>query len=107
MPDLNTAQIKQAIEKAIPIRGWLIKSQAEGKFEVFYVKATTKESYTLSATISYDATSVQVSYKDSQNLDYEKSSDGTETVHRAVNSWLGNLSMDIKSQLVILSVTHK
>lgn len=86
--------LEAAIEVSLAHRHWQIKEHQPGK----YVAEFAERGHTATIAVLYDAQSARIDYVDSQGLMYAKESDG-EVIHRSYNTWVKNLSNDIKVNL--------
>lgn len=91
----TTENVKEAILKALPQRGWIGTEIAPDVIEARFDK---NGKHTLVVDLKYDAATVAMTYKNSVNLDY-KIVDNQQKLHRKANSWMKNLSQDIAAGL--------
>ena len=91
-PDAKT--LEAAIEVSLAHRHWTIKEHQPGR----YLVELTEKGHSATVAVLYDATSARIDYVDSQDLLYEKGSDG-EVIHRSYKTWVKNLANDIKINL--------
>jgi len=93
----SVADVKQAVRKACFNKGYEIRETGAGQIECMYTKPGKKgKNYVLVVSIGYDAKSVRLKYKDSQDLDYDASSG---TAHKTVSNWIRNLEREIRGAL--------
>jgi hypothetical protein len=90
----DTKTLEGAIEMALARRHWSIKEHQPGR----YVAELAEKGHSATVAVMYDAQSARIDYVDSQGLMYAKESDG-EVIHRSYNTWVKNLSNDIKINL--------
>jgi hypothetical protein len=91
---LPAEKMQQAIITGGAARQWEVVSQNPGNTVLKYVKGDNK--HVLVVTVSYTATTFEVTYKDSSNLNYTIKADGTRRIHPRPVGWMKNLSMDIQ-----------
>ena len=100
--ELNDEQMLEGISRGLANRTWLITSNDGGGNLVAQVIVRAR--HTLIVDIAYTDSSYKISYKDSDNLDYNVRRNGRETIHRNANSWMENIQADIAAQLSALCV---
>lgn len=88
--------VKKAIRKALFDKGWDAREIGPGHIQGKHTKTSRDESYTAVVDIKYDSKAVRISYKDSENLNYEKSDN---TIHGTYNKWIKNIERNIRSNL--------
>jgi hypothetical protein len=81
-------------------RGWTLTSNDNQGNLVAQVIVRGK--HTLVVDIAYTTTSYDITYKSSDNLDYQRRRNGSEVIHRNANSWMSNIQNDIAAQLALL-----
>lgn len=86
-----------AIELALTRRGWEISERRPGAVDAFI----NVRSHHAEITVSYDADSFSIDYRDSQGLEY---SDGH--IHRNYNRWISRLDNNIRTSLGSPAVQH-
>ncbi|MDR0762662.1 MAG: hypothetical protein LBF13_06405 [Campylobacteraceae bacterium] len=87
---LTKVQVEKAILQAGNQRGWVMKKIKDGVISAtLYVR-----NHMALVEINYSATSYNITYKNSQNLNY----DGTN-IHKNYNSWIRNLDNSIQINL--------
>ncbi|HZR36150.1 MAG TPA: hypothetical protein VFA75_12290 [Nevskia sp.] len=91
------------VEKAIVVSGaqrsWRVVDKKPGVVVLEYAP----RQFSVTVTVSYDAHSVKIAYKDSQDMEYGQEN-GQPVIHPNYNRWTNNLAHDIESQMSILSV---
>jgi hypothetical protein len=87
---LTKAQVEKAILQAGSQRGWVMKKVKDG---VISATLYARQHMAL-VEITYSAASYNISYKNSQNLDY----DGVN-IHKNYNTWIRNLDNSIQINL--------
>ncbi|MDR2744879.1 MAG: hypothetical protein LBB66_06785 [Desulfovibrio sp.] len=91
---VKKAKIAEAIIQAGQITGWVITPDGEGK-----MTGTLRiRTHTAVVSITYDAMSYHIDYKDSVNLKYK---DGK--IHPYYNGWVRNLDKNISLKLTDLN----
>ena len=73
-------------------RGWIPTNKSHNLIEARLIV----RSHTLVADILYDRKSVNISYKDSDNLNYSEKKNGTKYLHGNANKWLRTLESDLR-----------
>lgn len=86
----SSADIKKAIFRAGTSLGWVLKYKKEGQI----LATLVLRKHVAIVNITYNKKSYSITYKDSQNLDY----DG-KTIHQNYNGWVTNLNKGIQIQL--------
>jgi hypothetical protein len=87
--------VENAIVKGMENRGWLAQKAQPG---VIFGTLNIR-SHQAVVRADYDATSYQIRYVSSVDLDYEKNADGSESIHENYNGWIQNLRNDIDTLL--------
>jgi len=92
--------VKKAIKRAGTGLGWIISDEEPGHA----VGTLYLRDHMAKVDIYYDLEGYSITYKDSSNLDYEStgegSTDGTgATIHSNYNGWVKNLDNAIRTQL--------
>lgn len=89
----NDSDVKKAITRAGAGLGWVMKEKKPGHIEgTLFLR-----SHVAIIDIRYNKKSYSITYKDSQNLNY----DGTN-IHNNYNGWVQNLDRQIQAQLSTL-----
>ncbi|HEX9625646.1 MAG TPA: hypothetical protein VGA00_01780 [Acidiferrobacterales bacterium] len=89
--------VRQAIRKALFSKNFEIKEVGGGHIEGKYTKSGRKGARHVAViTVRYDAKAVKISYKDSEDLDYD-AKDGT--IHKTYNRWVRNVEKSIRASL--------
>jgi hypothetical protein len=90
----------KAIAKSIGLggaqRGWIVTRQDPGAMEL----TLNIRTHMAKVGVKYDTKSIQFTYLDSTNLDYEVKK-GNRYIHRNYPKWLNNLANDIAVQLAL------
>jgi hypothetical protein len=77
-------------------RGWLVTRQDPGAMEL----TLNIRTHVAKLGVKYDTQSIQLTYLDSTNLDYEEKK-GDRYIHRNYPKWVNNLVNDITMQLAL------
>ena len=77
-------------------RGWLVTRQDPGAMEL----TLNIRTHVAKVGVKYDTQSIQPTYLDSTNLDYEEKK-GNRYIHRNYPKWVNNLVNDITMQLAL------
>jgi len=98
-----TVQISQqdafkAIYRAGMARGWEMKKVTDGVIEGTYAR----RGFTVTISINYNASSYSISYKSSQGLKYDES---TQTIHKNYNGWITRLKRQINGELALATAS--
>ena len=90
----------KAIAKSIRLggaqRGWLVTRQEPGVMDL----TLNIRTHMAKVGVKYDTKSIQFTYLDSTNLDYEEKK-GNRYIHRNYPKWVNNLVNDISVQLAL------
>ena len=90
----------KAIAKSIRLggaqRGWLVTRQDPGSMEL----TLNIRTHMAKVGVKYDTKSIQFTYLDSTNLDYEVKK-GNRYIHRNYPKWVNNLVNDVSVQLAL------
>jgi hypothetical protein len=90
----------QAIAKSIRLggaqRGWIVTRQDPGAMEL----TLNIRTHMAKVGVKYDTKSIQFTYLDSTNLDYEVKK-GNRYIHRNYPKWVNNLVNDVSVQLAL------
>lgn len=92
--NLPADKMKEGIMRGGAVRGWMVVSQTPGNTELKYIKGNNK--HIITVNVKYTANSFAITYKDSVNLNYEVTDDGTRRLHPRPIGWMTNLSGDIR-----------
>lgn len=79
--------IGQVIERGLRTRGWQVAARRPGAIDAYVII----RQHRADITVSYDADSYSIAYRDSQGLEYRNG-----RIHRNYNRWVGNLNTDIQ-----------
>lgn len=92
----NTEAIKKAVRKAMFDKGWEAREIGPGHIQGKHTKSGKKGSYTAIVDVKFDAKTVRISYKDSENLDYNQAEGA---IHKTYNNWVRYLEKNIRANL--------
>lgn len=92
----NTEAIKKAVRKAMFDKGWDAREIGPRHIQGKHTKSGKKGSYTAIVDVKFDAKTVRISYKSSENLGYNQA-DGT--IHKTYNNWIRYLEKNIRANL--------
>ena len=76
-------------------RGWTFQDAGEGKL----VGKIALRKHRATIDVSYDRETFDISYRDSEKLNYNE---GQGVIHTNYNSWIQNLAQDIDLELTLL-----
>jgi hypothetical protein len=91
--DMQT--VRTAIVRAGASRGWRMQPQDDGHI----IARLDVREHMAEVDIRYDEDSFDITYRDSENLNYDPE---TGTIHSNYNGWVQNLERDIHNQLVAM-----
>lgn len=89
-------EVKKAVRKALFDKDWEARDIGPGHVQGKHTKTDRKASYTAVVDVKFDTKTVRISYKDSENLNYDA---GSQTIHNIYNGWAKNLERNIRSNL--------
>jgi len=93
----SVGDVNKAVRKALFDKGWAIREIGPGHLQGKHSKSGGRDRVHIAVLeVRFDAKSVRISYKDSQELNYDKA---TGVIHRTYNSWVHNLERNIRSNL--------
>lgn len=92
---LSEEQVNDAIIKGLYRRGWMVSREEPGRI----IADLHLRDHFARINIDYDTSEVVIRYADSRNLDYSVEG-GQKMIHTNFNSWLFNLSGDIRNELI-------
>lgn len=87
-------EVENAILDAMRSRGWAVHERNRGEI----IADLNVRTHFARVGITYNTGAIAIEYMDSRNLEYEVV-DGEERIHGNFNSWLTNLSNDIRRNL--------
>jgi hypothetical protein len=96
--DLTQDSMRAALIRAGARRNWTVQSDAPGEL---LLKQSRHGKHEATVKVAYDATSYQLSYANSYNLNYDES---RKRIHPTYNMWLRNLSSDIASEITLIGL---
>jgi hypothetical protein len=88
--------VKKAVRKALFDKDWEARDIAPGHIQGKHTKTDKKSSYTAVVDVKFDTKTVRISYKDSENLNYDAKD---QTIHKTYNGWAKNLEREIRGAL--------
>jgi hypothetical protein len=94
---IKPEQVVRAIKAAFAEKGWIISKEEPGRLEA----TLNIRSHVARVSAQYDARSVQLSYIDSVNLDYEEKN-GKREIHRNYPKWVNNVIVGIQRNLLMM-----
>lgn len=97
-PGLNQASLHDALVRAGAKRNWIVQGDTPGEL---LLKHSRNGKHEATVKISYDATSYQISYSGSYNLNADPDK---QRIHPTYNFWLRNLSADIASEVSLIGL---
>lgn len=89
-------EVKKAVKKALFDKGWEARDVAAGHVQAKYTKSGKRDSYTAVIDVKFDSKTVRISYRDSENLNYNKENG---TIHGTYNRWVRNVEKNVRSNL--------
>ena len=89
----GAGDVKNVIKKALFEKNWEVREIGSGHIQGKYTKSGK---HTAVIDIKYDAKTVSINYKDSENLNYNKDNN---TIHGTYNNWVRNVEKNIRSGL--------
>jgi hypothetical protein len=94
--NVSPDQVLKSIRIALLKRGWTETATKPGE-----VDATLHlRDHVADIAITYDARAIQIKYVGSSNLKYEVGKNGSRLIHTNYLSWIDNLVLDIKTELI-------
>jgi hypothetical protein len=93
---LDAKAIATSIRLGGAQRGWLVTRQDPGAMEL----TLNIRTHMAKVGVKYDTQSIQLTYLESTNLDYEEKK-GNRYIHRNYPKWVNNLVNDITVQLAL------
>lgn len=84
----SVAQVRKAILMGTQPHGWVLEQDQASVMQFSYTKGGKHRAV---VRFDYDASGYQLSYVSSVELNYEKSADGSVTIHPTYNMWVRNL----------------
>lgn len=90
-------EVKKAVRKAMFDRDWEIREIGPGHLQGKHTKSGGKDKMHVAVLdVRFDTKSVRISYKDSQELNYDKEAG---KIHKTYNNWARNLEKSIRANL--------
>jgi hypothetical protein len=97
-PDLTQARLHDALVRAGARRSWIVQNDVPGELTLKYSRQGKHEA---TVKVSYDATSYQLAYVNSYNLNADPDK---QRIHPTYNMWIRNLSNDIASEVSLIGL---
>lgn len=92
----NTEQVKKAVRKALFDKDWEVREIGAGHLQGKHIKSGKKELHSATVDIKFDAKTVRIAYKASENLNYNKEEG---SIHKTYNNWVKYLEKNIRANL--------
>ena len=87
---ISVAALERAFRTCSSARGWKVSRVGPGKL---IGKLDVRSKHSIKVMINVNPTSYKISYLDSRNMKYNAT---TNRIHKRYNSWVANLSNDVK-----------
>ena len=87
---ISAATLEKAFKTCSSARGWRFARVAPGKL---IGQLTVRSKHYVKIEVEYNSNAYKISYLDSTNMRYDAK---TNTIHKRYNSWMTNLSDDVK-----------
>jgi len=88
--------VKKAVRKALFEKDWEVREIGPGHLQGKHTKTSRGKSHVAVVDVRFDTKSVRISYKDSEELNYDA---GAGIIHKTYNNWARNLEKNIRSNL--------
>lgn len=88
--------VKKAVRKAFFDKNWEVREIGPGHLQGKHSKSGGDKTHVAVVDVRFDAKSVRIGYKDSQELNYNKESG---VIHKTYNGWIKNLEKNIRANL--------
>ena len=93
----SSEDVKKAVRKALFERDWETREIGPGHLQGKHTKSGGKDKLHVAVLdVRFDAKSVRIGYKDSQELNYDKESG---VIHKTYNNWIRNLEKNVRANL--------
>jgi len=93
----SAEEVKKAVRKAMFDKDWEVREIGPGHLQGKHTKSGGKGKLHVAVLdVRFDAKSVRISYKDSEELNYDKESG---VIHKTYNNWVRNLEKSIRANL--------
>lgn len=89
-------EVRRAVRKGFFDKNWETREIGPGHVQGKYGKTNENDVYSAVVDVQFDNKSVRISYKNSENLNYDKSNN---TIHGTYNRWVRNLEKEIRGNL--------
>lgn len=96
---LTLDDYKRAIIRGGAKRGWTFEDAGPGHL---VGNLAVRGKHFATVDVAYDTQTFSITYKSSQNLKYDPT---TQTIHQNYNSWVSNLQNDIQSEITVLKAS--
>lgn len=87
---ISAATLERAFKTCSSARGWKVSRVGRGKL---VGKLDVRSKHSIKVLIKFNSKSYRITYLDSRNMKYNAK---TNRIHRRYNSWVTNLSNDVK-----------
>jgi hypothetical protein len=88
--------VKKAVRKAFFDKDWEAREIGPGHMQGKHTKAGKDKTHVAVVDVHFDARSVRIGYKHSEELNYNKESG---VIHKTYNNWVRNLEKNIRANL--------
>lgn len=85
--------LRDCIIDGMKARRWSLVSEGPGEI---VARQNVRGKHRVDVRISYSGNDVSIEYVDSENMKYQKSDSGRETIHKNYNAWVGYLRWEIE-----------
>ena len=92
----SSEEVKKAVKKALFDKGWDSREIGPGHVQGKYTKSGKGGSYTAVIDVKFDTKTVRITYRDSENLNYDK---GDNTIYSTYNKWVRNVERNVRANL--------
>jgi len=93
----SAEDVRKAVRKALFDKDWEVREIGPGHVQGKHTKSGGKDKLHVAVLdVRFDSKSVRISYKDSQELNYDKESG---VIHKTYNNWVRNLEKNIRANL--------
>ena len=93
----SAEDVKTAVRKALFDKDWEAREIGPGHLQGKHTKSGGKDRLHVAVLdVRFDTKSVRISYKDSQELNYDKAAG---VIHKTYNNWVRNLERNIRANL--------
>ena len=92
----GTEEVRKAVRKALFDDVWDTREIASGRLQAKHSKRGKDLVHVAVIEVAYSSSTVRISYKDSQNLNYDAKG---KTIHGTYNKWIRHLERRIRRNL--------